>query len=515
MGWTDGVLALAPAGVAIGLALFTRRVEAALGLGVVVGAAVAARGDPSDAVARLFRYLLASVGWSHEGFRFDHLEITAFSLLVAATIGVMGASGGTRTLIGLVARRVRDRRGVMVGTWIGGMLVFFDDYANCLVVGNAMAPLADRFGVSRQKLAYLVDSTAAPIASLAVVSTWVGYEVDLIAGQLPAGGPSGFEVFLASLPYRFYSLFTLVFVGTIAFSGRDFGPMRTAEASARPVLDGGGTTDTGAASWAAAPIVVLLGSTVGWLLVDGWIHTEPSGSPFLLRFAALLGAANPYHAMLFGSALALVVAGLGAVRARRQSEALRAARTHLRQVAGALSVLFLAWALASAIDDTGASRVLATTLTGTMAPASWPAAVFLIAAGTAFATGTSFGTMGMLIPIALPVVLQLAPGDATILHATTAAVLAGACLGDHASPISDTTVLAAVGTGCSLVEHVRTQAPYALTAGALAVLCGYLPVGAGVSVWLCLAVGSAATVGAVLLLGRPPRSRTEADAIAH
>ncbi|MCB9667860.1 MAG: Na+/H+ antiporter NhaC family protein [Alphaproteobacteria bacterium] len=514
-----GGLSLAPALVAIVLALVTRRVELALAFGVLIGGVVAAGGAPIDAIVRVAKYVGGAIGWSDGAFSVDHVEISAFSLLVAATVGVMGASGGTRAVIRQVERLAKGRRGAMVSAWLGGMVVFFDDYANCLVVGNAMGPLADRYGVSRQKLAYIVDSTAAPIASLAIVSTWVGYEVGLIADQLPAGGPNAFSVFLASVPYRFYSILTLVFVGAIALSNRDFGPMWHAEAAARPHA-AEEDADDGASPWlAAVPVGLLVAGTLGWLVIRGWAALDPAkvagvsaslagAEGFAGRVngaSAVLGAANPYHAMLFGSLLALTTAVAGALAARRLEAGAvpRIAWDGARQVADALLVLYLAWALSNAMGDTGASKALTGLIDGTLPAWSLPGSTFVLAAATAFATGTSFGTMGILIPIALPVALQLAPGDLHILYGTTAAVLAGSCLGDHASPISDTTILSAVGSGTSLVEHVRTQTPYALSAGVLALVCGYLPVGLGVSVWACLAVGSVATVALVLVVGRP------------
>lgn len=520
VGWLvapDGGLSLAPAFVAILLALSVRRVELALGVGIVLGGLIAARGSPVDAGRRIVGYLLDAVGFTSDGFAIDHVEISAFSVLVAATVAVMGASGGTRAVIRRVERFASGRRGTMVSAWLGGMVVFFDDYANCLVVGNAMGPLADRNGVSREKLAYIVDSTAAPIASLAIVSTWVGYEVGLIADQLPAGGPSGFSVFLSSVPYRFYSLFTLAFVGTIALSGRDFGPMWHAEAAARPkaaVVDG---TEGASPLLAAVPVGLLVVGTLGWLVGDGWMQLDAAArdgvrqvvgsglTGFVDGSAAVLGAANAYHAMFFGSVLAFTTAVAGGVVAGRlvPRAVPGVAAQGAREVTGALVVLFLAWSLSSAMGDTGASTALTGVLDGTLPAWALPTTTFVLAAATAFATGTSFGTMGILIPVAVPVALQLAPGDPAILHGTTAAVLAGACLGDHASPISDTTVLSAAGAGASLVGHVRTQAPYALTAGLLAVVLGYLPAGFGVPVGVCVVVGLVATVATVLAVGRP------------
>ncbi|MEZ4319117.1 MAG: Na+/H+ antiporter NhaC family protein [Myxococcota bacterium] len=527
----DGGLTVLPALVAIVVALVTRRVEPALAVGVVIGGVVAARMDLVDAAWRVVLYVADAIGFTHAengwSFGVDHLEISVFSLMVAATVSIMGAAGGTRALIQLVETRASGRRGAMVSSWIAGAIVFFDDYANCLVVGSAMGPMCDRNRVSREKLAYIVDSTAAPIASLALVSTWVGYEVGLIADAFKTVdglSPSAFSVFLSSVPYRFYSLFTIVFVGAIAMSGRDFGPMREAEARARarPAIE---LPPTEASPLVAAvPVFLLVAVTLGQLVGDGVRSIDPevwaagmnevrtaSGLQVVAASLSLasevLGNANAYHAMLSGSIVAFVTSlaaalGWGLLTARGAYEA---GKEGALTVMKALVVLFLAWALSSAMKDTGAAQWISGTLQGRLPAWAFPSITFVLAGLTAFATGTSFGTMGILIPIAVPVAAQLAPDPfGHIVLGTVAAVLAGSCLGDHASPISDTTVLSAIGADSPLVDHVRTQLPYALTTGAIAVLFGYLPVGFGISPWILLPLGGAACIAVVMVLGKPP-----------
>ncbi|MCB9678523.1 MAG: hypothetical protein H6737_25705 [Alphaproteobacteria bacterium] len=527
----DGGLTVLPAFVAILVALATKRVEPALALGVVLGGLVAARMDVVDGATRVLTYVADAIGFTHgEGgwaFGVDHLEISAFSLVVAATVSIMGEAGGTRALIQLVERRASGRRGAMVSSWLAGAIVFFDDYANCLVVGSAMGPMCDRNGVSRAKLAYIVDSTAAPVASLAIVSTWVGYEVGLIADALNAVenvDASAFSVFLESVPYRFYSLFTLVFVGAVALSGRDFGPMREAEAHASRAPAKALPPTSASPLVAAVPVFLLVAVTLGQLVGDG-LRSIDAGvwaagraevaaatglhvvSAWLELASNVLGSANAYHAMLSGSLVAFVTAliaslGGGLLTAH---EAWKAGKEGATTVAKALVVLFLAWALSAAMKDTGAATWISGILAGRLPEWAFPSITFLLAAATAFATGTSFGTMGILIPIAVPVAATVSPDPhGSIVLGTVAAVLAGSCLGDHASPISDTTVLSAIGSDSPLVEHVRTQLPYALTTGLIAVLFGYLPIGLGVSPWVMLPIGGAACVAVVLLVGRPP-----------
>lgn len=504
------LLSLAPPFIAIAVAILTRRVVPALGLGAVVAAIVAARGEPADGALRLVSYAQQSV-WS-----LDHTKVSLFSLAVAATVGVMGAAGGTRAMVARVERLATGRRGAMVTSWLAGAIVFFDDYANCLVVGSSMGPLYDRHRVSRAKLAYIVDSTAAPIASLAFISTWAGYEIGLIsaaltAADLPASG--AFSLFVSAIPYGFYGVFTLVFVGAIAISGRDFGPMLAAEsAAARPDAPAA-VTDAHLAPathpvFAVLPIALLIGGTFGWLLVEGSVRTSDGSSASVID---VIGAADPFSAMLFGATSALVVALLMALTAgvATAGALARAMWANARAVSEALVVLYLAWALAAGVQDTGAADVVSALLQGTLPPAWLPATVFVAAALTAFATGTSFGTMGILVPIVVPLALELTGGvDGPIALAALAAVMAGAVLGDHASPISDTTVLSALGAGVDLLTHVRTQLPYALTTGSVALLAGYIPVGFGVPVWLSLPTGALACVLIVRLAGRSPSTRS-------
>ncbi len=491
--------------VAIGFALTTKRVIPSLGAGVVVAALVAASIKPRSLVMNLAAYAEKSV-WD-----LDHLTISAFSLTIAAMVGVVSQAGGTAALVGRVEQYAKGRRGAMVSSWLAGAIVFFDDYANCLVVGNSMGPLYDRHRVSRAKLSYIVDSTAAPVASLALVSTWVGYEVGLIDAALQDAGSSlnAFGVFVDAIPYRFYSLFTIVFVGTIALSGRDFGPMAAAEAEAQarppePAPDPADLPDPAHAWIAAIPVAVLVALTLTLLVADGANAIGPEWTSKRL-FEILGEAKHAYTDMFAGAAVALVLGVLLTLRAGTvpASKLHKAAWSGMHPVFEALVVLYLAWMLTAAIDDTGAKFWLADLL-GPIIPAwSLPTAVFVLAAGTAFATGTSFGTMGILIPLVVPLALTMGAGAPHILLGSTAAVLAGACLGDHASPISDTTVLSALGSGVDVVTHVRTQLPYALATGAVAIVFGTLPTGLGAPPLLMLPLGAAACIAIVMGVGRP------------
>ncbi len=508
-----GPLTLLPPLAAVGLALATRKVEASLLTGAALGALVAQRGDPVASALALLRYVGAALGVARgsDGWSLspDHLYITVFSLLVAAMVGIVGRAGGTRALVERAERLAKDTRGAGVAAWLAGLIVFFDDYANCLVVGNAMGPLADRFGVSRAKLAYIVDSTAAPVASLAIVSTWVGYEIGLIDEGLASSGVqgSGLSVFIDSLPYRFYSVYTLAFVGVMAFTLRDFGPMRAEELEARGRVARGevGATDEdplGSPWTAAVPVGALVLVTLVALFAQGSLALgDAAGDAALFE---ILGASNPYTAMLWGSGVGFGLAVVLSLRTMAPRGVWRAGATGARSVVQALVVLYLAWTLGGAIADTGAADYLTGLMGASLSPAWLPAVTFLLASGISFATGTSFGTMGILFPIALPLAVgMVGAADDPIVLGTVGAILSGACFGDHASPISDTTVLSALGSGVDVLTHVRTQLPYAVTTGAVSLLLGYLPVGFGISPWWLTALGLGACLAIPWVFARP------------
>ncbi|NOY24495.1 MAG: Na+/H+ antiporter NhaC family protein [Oligoflexia bacterium] len=498
-----GPLTLLPVILAVGLTLWTRQVVLSLGAAVFSAALLLEGLHPWSALVHTVDPLLLDAIADR-----DHVKVTLFSLFIAATVKVAGDAGGTRALVDLVASRARSRRSGMVATWLAGLVVFFDDYANCLVVGSAMRPLTDRLRISREKLAYLVDSTAAPMATVALVSTWIGYEVGLMDEALRARHVAGsaYAFFLAGLPYRFYPLLTLAFAGMIAFSGRDFGPMRQAEAAAmtRTMDDSPRATAPLRALIAVLPIATLVGVTAASLWIQG-VASVGHNAPLF----EIVGGANGYDAMLQGSTASLALALLLATLATRDRGAAAAtSAVHgMGELFEALVVLFLAWALGHAITELGTASWLVGAV-GTAVP-GWllPALTFVLSAAVSFATGTSFGTMAVMMPLVLPLSIDLAPfADAAqagvIPLATSAAVLSGATFGDHCSPISDTTVLSSTASACDHGAHVSTQLPYALWAGAIAILFGHLPAGLGISPWLLLPLGCLGCAAVVWGLGR-------------
>ena len=512
-----GFISVLPAILAVILAVTTRNVLLSLGAAVFVGCGIVEWGDNRSLMAPVHGVVHAlNLVWDSVSSS-DNQRVTAFSLLVGATVGVMSKSGATSAMVGKLIRIATTRTKGMLATWIAGLAVFFDDYANCLIVGNGMRPLVDRLGISREKLAYIVDSTAAPIASVALISTWAGYEVSIMAEGLVAAGSDvdPYAFFVAGVGYRFYCLFTIVFVGAIAWTGRDFGPMYTAEVA---VITKEAKSEEaedeevlgGVAFGAVGPMVLLVVWALGKLWLDGVAAVEskrlagtlPEGS---VGFIDIIGSADGYAAMLSASqaslTLAVVVAlSCGALSVRGS---VIAAFSGMRQIAGALGVLVLAWTLGSTMSDLGTSEYLVGLLDGAIAPAYLASLVFVVSAATAFATGTSFGTMGIMVPMVIPLSFAIS-SDPAVHMAASGAVLSGACWGDHCSPISDTTVLSSLGAGCDHVEHVRTQLPYALACGAIALFAGSLPVGFGVPLWMTLFVGSALCILVVRFVGQVP-----------
>jgi Na+/H+ antiporter NhaC len=497
-----GVLSLLPALLAIVLAVLTRNVILSLFSAVAVAGILHRRALVGGVVHALDETVVGAIADT------DHAKTMLFTVLMGAMVGVLGKSGATRSVVEALARRARSPRAVQLLTWLSGLVVFFDDYANCMIVGNAMRPLGDRFGITRAKLAYIVDSTAAPVASLALVSTWVGFEVSQIEKGLEVakGAVSGGEaygLFVEGWPYRFYPILAILFVGMVAYSGRDFAAMRSDRSRAAAPAEGADPEEPlGKAPWwlAASAIVVLIGVTLLSLWLTGRAEWQPDQPLF-----ELLANADGYGSIVYGSFSALLLAVVLArlTRALDLPQATEAALGGMRLMFEALVILVLAWSLSTAMKDLGAPQYLVSVLRTALPVPLLPTITFLVGAGISFAVGSSYATMGIMMPIVIPLAYELAPGDSVALLASSGSVLAGACFGDHCSPISDTTVLSSIGAGADHLAHVRTQLPYALWIGGISVVLGTLPVGYGVDPWLCLALGLVASALVLRFVAKP------------
>ncbi len=512
--WTS----ILPPLLAIVLALLFRHVLVALALGVWLGAFLISGFSPWASFARLLdTYIVNAI--ADRG----HASILVFSLLLGGMLGLMTQSGGAKGLASWVSTDATSRRRGQLTTWFFGLLVFFDDYANSLLVGASMRPVTDRLRISREKLAFLVDATAAPVASLALISSWVAVEVGYIEDQFVHLGieRDAYVTFIETIPFRFYPILMLLFVAWLAFRGRDFGPMLLAE---RRALDQGLLTRPGSqpasdfheesvpedipgrAMNALIPVVtVVLVAAIG-IYVDGRAKVLSAGMALSLR--AIVGEASSSAAILWATGTGCVVAlglsvGSGALSFRKSIDAWMGG---MRSMLFAAVILVLAWSLGAVCRDLNTASFLIGAVGDWITPTWIPAMVFVMAALVSFATGTSWGTMAILFPLVVPLAHQIAPGSETILLGTVSSILAGSVWGDHCSPISDTTVLSSMATSCDHMDHVRTQIPYALLVGGVSLVCAEVPVAAGwYGPWVGLLVGGVVMIAVFELISRPVR----------
>lgn len=515
-----GWFSLLPPLLAIALALIFREVVTALFAGVWLGALAMAGFNPINATWRFIdTFAVPALGDVDGG----HTQIVVFSLLLGGMVGIVARNGGTMGIVEAVAPFARTPRRGKLATWAAGLAIFFDDYANTLIVGNTMRPITDRLKVSREKLAYIVDSTAAPVAALIPISTWVGYEISLISDGLRIAAEqnpthaeallaaSPFTVFLHTIPYLFYPLLALFFVFLTSFTNRDFGPMAQAE---RRALEGRGlhregaqlATDTSGHimdpkegvkhRWWNAGIPVL---TVIFVVLGGLYTTGREGAGPDASLMDVFGAADPFATLLWGSLAGCIMALIlsAAQGILTITEGIDAWLGGLKAMVIAMVILVLAWSLGSVTEEIGTAQYLASILTGRVTLLFIPVIVFLTAAAMSFATGTSWGTMAILLPLVIPLTVSLG-GDVgfdggthySILLGSISSVLAGAIFGDHCSPISDTTVLSSTASGCDHVDHVRTQLPYALLVAGVGMLLGDIGTAYGLPNWAALAGGA-------------------------
>jgi len=572
--------------LAIGLALATRRLYTSLLAAILVGGLLAAWQSGLGVVGLVSGLAVAGRALTQSVLdvdqwhvRVDSLLILAYVVFVMTAIAVMAGSGGLQALADRLQRLARSRRSAQVVTFLAGLVVFIDDYANSMIVGSTFRPVADRHGVSRAKLAFIVDATAAPVSGLALLSTWIGYEVGLLGELAQSLGidKNGYGIFLDAVVFRFYCLAMLAFVLLIGLTGLDFGPMareerlawseaereRRQEGScggrggveepARPSgscgpsdwdrsgssrwasgdnADGstpdragrlaGGTTkrsvpgkldESAGLFWlAVGPLLLLVVFFLAGMWVDGGGYRQLSvveAGVFSFEYwQRVLSQADSIRLLAEASGLCLATSLLLAWQLAGCSagQLARYLWCGLQSAALPVSVLLLAWGLKQTCDELQTGAYLAELLGQRLWPPLFPALVFVVSCVCSFSTGTSWGTMAILLPTALPVAFQLDGGSYGVTSVlTVAAVLDGAIFGDHCSPISDTTIMSAAASGCDQVVHVQTQLPYALVVAGVVLVVGYLPAGLGLSsgvavtaVWL--------TVGA-LFAGLAVRAR--------
>ncbi|CAN5865790.1 Na+/H+ antiporter NhaC family protein [soil metagenome] len=542
-----GWLSLLPPLVAIALALITREVILSLFAGIWLAALLLVGYNPVSATTMsLSDFVLEPLADS------DHIAIVLFSLMLGGMVGVISRSGGAQGIVEILRPLATTRRRGQFFTWLSGLIIFFDDYANTLIRGNTMRPMTDELRISREKLAYIVDSVAAPIAVIAPISTWVGFEISRIGdslrataaqtsdpvlqAQLLAGAENPFNVFLHSIPYLFYPIFAIALVLMIALTDREFGPMRKAEQRA---LRGEGLFRPGATL--AADVESGLGQAAEGVPHRWYNALIPIATVVLVALISLyytgaqaleeqphtirniIGEADPFRSLLWASFIGGVVAmGLAAAQGLLTiKEALEAWINGIRSMVLAIVILVLAWGLGAATGALGTGPYLAALLGDTLPLWALPALTFIIAAATAFATGTSWGTMAILFPVVVPLAVAMGAGigfeggdEYTILLGAISSIMAGAVFGDHASPISDTTVISSMASACDHIDHVRTQLPYALMAAGVAMVVGDLPTALwGVNPLISIVVGLVVIYLLLRVFGRPVEEDPVADAV--
>ncbi len=525
-----GIITLIPPLVALVLAFTTKNVILSLTSGGLTGAIILATSGESnflDVVINSFisfsSYIVGSVAdpWN--------AGIILQVLAIGGVIYLIERSGGAVAIAESISKRAKTKAGAQVTTWFLGLCVFFDDYANSLIVGPIMQPIFDKLKISRTKLAFIVDATAAPIAGIALVSTWVGYEVGLIQDAYAMQGVAveGFDIFLQTIPYRFYNILMLAFVFIIGVTSKDFGPMLTAERKAKE-----GDLGIANASFdnkeleeiknvdgkvynALVPILTLVIGAFVSFYYSGYTAIMASGdaelidivqnSLFSLRGLQECFSNSDASVALFQAALFAGIVTICLVVAQKMytiTEAIEIWTTGMGKLFSTTIILVLAWTLTSIIKELGAGYFISSQISDLLPAFLLPSIIFIVASIISFATGTSYGTMGILMPLAIPLAIGAAPNDPHVALVCTSAVLTGAIFGDHCSPISDTTILSAIGSGCDHIEHVNTQMPYALFIGAFTVVTAYIPAGLGFSPYIILVFNIALIYAVVHFVGK-------------
>lgn len=525
-----GVFTLIPPLVAIVLAFITKNVVISLMIGIMSGSFILQISGNNVLIA-FIKAFLDLVNRAVESLSDPwNAGIILQVLAIGGVINLVAKMGGAKAIAELLANKAKTARGTQLITWFLGLLVFFDDYANSLIVGPIMRPVSDKMKISREKLAFIIDSTAAPVAGLAIISTWIGLEVGLINDAFNSIGVKvdAFGVFIQTIPFRFYNILVLVFIVISAILLKEFGPMRDAEIRARRSDKSNDDLLTSKEEDDLAPkegiklsiwnaiipigtlVVVALisfyysGYTEIMALNDSSLINLLNNSPFSFSAIKETFSASNASLSLFQSAfVASIVAIVMSVSKKifNVSEAIDVWVDGMKTLVITGVILILAWSLSSIIKELGTAKFLIKLLSGSLPNFLLPSLIFILGAIISFATGTAYGTMGILMPLAIPLSYSMNPEMSYIL-ASTSAVLTGAIFGDHCSPISDTTILSSMGAGCNHIDHVKTQMPYALFTAVIAVVFGYIPVGLGLSVYIVLPISIIAIFAGIQIFGK-------------
>lgn len=523
-----GFWTLVPPIVAISLAFLTQNVIISLASGIFVGSmqlALVTHHSVLNGIPAAFTGMIKTVVSSMADPWNAGILLQVMS--IGGLIALVSRMGGTQAVAEKLSKMAGSVRSTQLITWILGLFVFFDDYANSLIVGPIMRPVSDKKRISREKLAFIIDATAAPIAGIALVSTWIGYELSLIQNELPALSfkTSAYSIFLETLPYRFYNIFILALIVITIVLLRELGPMYHAEKRARTTGKVIGDSATPMAVeenmnikpeakqetniWNA---IVPIGSLIlislfafyfnGKAALEGEELAIVEAAPFSIDAIRICFSASDASIVLFMSAVLSSVIAIVMGLFQKLFTLKEAIDTWIegwKSMIITLVILLLAWSIADVIkNQLDADQFLVEALKGDIPVFLIPSIIFGLGAGISFATGTSYGTMGILMPLAIPLANAASHGDKSLIIAAVGAVLTGAIFGDHCSPISDTTILSSMGSSCDHLDHVKTQLPYAIIVAIISVLFGFLPAGFGISPIITLPLG----MGALLLIFR-------------
>lgn len=489
-----GIVSIIPPILAIVLAWWTRQAIISLFIGILTGATILANYNPFMGFLNTFTdFIVASLTDSWNA------SVIIFLLALGGMIGIMGKAGGTKAIGDYFARKAKTVKKASIATWIMGIVVFIDDYVNMLIVGTTMRPITDELNISREKLSYIMDSTGSPMSSMALISSWVAFELGLIEAGFQQVGIelAVYPSFLRSIPYRFYSIFALILVFIIISQSKDFGPMYKAEVRARKtgkVLRDGAKPmiskeltemeDIDETGLSAFQTLGLILSVVIFAIFGIWFD---GGGLAGASLTTALTTGDSGTALLWASFISSILTGLFVFfqSSLDTSEVLDSWIDGAKAMLFACVILILVWSIAAVTGELGTANFIVEHAKGVIAPWLIPTLVFFISFIIAFSTGSSWTAQAIVMPIAIPLAYSIgAP-----LFISIGAVLTGGAGGGHCSPLSDCTILASTGAGADHMDHVNTQLPYALLAAAVAIIFGYIPAALGVPAYILIPLG--------------------------
>ncbi len=510
--------------IAILMALLTKEVFSSLFVGLMVGSTIIFKYQGFSFFVSLFKGFLSIVDTYALSVlnNPDHLSIIIFSMLIGGMVALVTLNGGMKGIVDYLSKYAKSPKSGQFITWLMGILIFFDDYANTLVVGNTMRPVTDRLKISREKLAYIVDSTSAPIAAIAFITTWIGAELSYIEKGIDHLGLnfSSYQVFLASRTYSFYPIFTLGFVLLIILQKRDFGSMLKKEMKARdesidiesafsehpPQITKEMDVDKDVKGrWynAFIPVMVVVFGTIAGLIYTGWDSQTWSDASlgFGKKISFTIGNADSFKALMWSSLGGVVVALVLSLAQKVLSlkDAVDGLLNGFKTMFSAILILIFAWGIALITENLHTAAFVTHLMKMIHISPYWiPALAFVFSAIISFSTGSSWGTMAIIYPLILPACWKISMDygfsveDALpIFYNGVSGILAGSVFGDHCSPISDTTILSSLSSSCNHMNHVKTQMPYAILVGCVSLFVGTIPSAFGVPNWILYIAGFA------------------------